>query len=128
VRGSVFCVARIRAGHASARVRIRADYASTRVHVRAGRASNNPMPNNSMPNSPMSSNPTHVHPYEDVKDDDVCLEPENTLAAVEQPVRRSTHVTSPPIKFTDYVMYGVRNTGVRRSEETYVNCKVTVYK
>jgi hypothetical protein len=48
--------------------------------------------------------PSYVHPYEDVQDDDVCLELENIPAPIEQLVRRSTCVTRSPAWFIDYVM------------------------
>ena len=63
-----------------------------------------PMPNSSMPDSSMPTSSSYVHPYEDVQDDDVCIEPENIPTPVEQPVRRSTRFTKPPARFTDYVM------------------------
>ena len=47
----------------------------------------------------MPKNPTNVHPYEDAY-----VQPENSLTPVQQPVRRSTSVSRPPAKFTDYLM------------------------
>ena len=49
--------------------------------------------------TPMLNSPTNVHPYEDAY-----VQPENSLTPVQQPVRRSTSVSRPPAKFTDYLM------------------------
>ena len=54
--------------------------------------------------TPMPNSPTNVHPYEDVQNEDACVQPENSLTPVQQPVRRSTRVSRPPAKLTDYVM------------------------
>ena len=59
--------------------------------------------------TPMPNNPTNVHPYEDAQNEDTqnvdaCVQPENSPTSVQQPVRRSTRVSRPPAKLTDYVM------------------------
>ena len=54
--------------------------------------------------TPMPNSPTNVHPYEDAQNEDSCVQPENSPTTVHQPVRRSTRVSRPPSKLTDYVM------------------------
>ena len=52
----------------------------------------------------MPDSPTYVHPYEDVQDNDACVQPKNIPTPVQQPVRRSTFVSRPPARLTNYVM------------------------
>ena len=54
--------------------------------------------------TPMPESPTYVHPYEDIQDDDACVQPENILTPVQQPVRRFTRVARPLARLADYVM------------------------